>query len=176
MITVKNSVKRIILVSIVVLLLVGSLLLGLKLKRDSYNTSDEYSKLINENSSEETKFVLQDYNIMFPHALNAWKSMSTEGDPKTNALQNTKLLLSVSPFSKFVDSNYELWQASEREIVIKFTTEDGEWLLVSCDGYGGVPFAMTKASFTEIETYFITGEANYYEKENADNTVTLYFG
>lgn len=181
MIRVSNTVKYIILCSVILILIASSILIGLTIKKNSYDTHLELSKLTPEatqstDSTEEIHSIfhgVEDYNKKYPTAESVWSSMLTNGEDVVNdSLANSKALLSISPMSSLLNGKYSVTTLESGKVVIKYYTED-EWVIVECSGYNAIPVMITKRSFSEEEKYFISGGVIKNEIQNEDGTVSL---
>lgn len=181
MIGVSNTIKYIILCSIILILIASSILIGLSIKKNSYDTHLELLKITptatqSTDSVEEIHSVFQgveEYNKKYPTANSVWSSMLTSGENIIeDSLANSKALLSISPMKDLLNGKYSIITLKSGKVVVKYYTEE-EWVIVECSGYNAIPVMITKRSFSGEERYFISGGVMKNEIQNEDGTVSL---
>lgn len=181
MIRVSNTVKYIILCSIIIILIASSILIGLSIKKNSYDTHLELLK-ITPTATQSTESIVEvhsvfhgveEYNKKYPTANSVWSSMLTNGEDIVNdSLANSKALLSISPMKDLLNGKYCITTLESGKVVVKYYNEE-DWVIVECSGYNAIPVMITKRSFSEEERYFISGGVMKNEIQNEDDTISL---
>ena len=189
--TEKERLKKIIGVSIILIVLIGIVLLGVTLTRSimehSYNTEDVLSEVSSATDNSEIVLDTEDYIGGYSYegfknlpsaqqAVLLMREVPTDDLAKASVEKVTVLLsCEESPYYTYISgASYKIGKVSSGYKVEYFVGD--EELHILCSDEDGTPIVFTKdTEFTEEEKVFFKKLGNYKEVTNDDGTYSIIF-